>query len=544
MTVPPALDAPPVAASTTVRTLTRSRWEPDDAVPLVEATVGGLLADRAERHPDACALVGSRHGEGSERRLTYGELCDEARRVAAGLLRVVEPGEAVALWAPNVVEWPIIEYGAALAGVVLVALNPVLPDDELRYALRHSGATALLHADTSRDRDLADVARRVAPDVPTLRATISLADADRWHAEPTGPLDRATPDAPAMMQFTSGTTGRPKGVLLAHRSLVNNARLTMITAEIAPGAVAVAPLPMFHTAACVISTLGPAWVGGTQVLIERFEPGAVLRATSAEGARVLFSVPTVLGALIEAARRSPGTAPSLDTVLVGASTLAPTTLEAAESTFGATVHNLFGQTELSPVLSLTRRDDTRDDLVRTVGRPLPHTEACIVDPVSGEIVPVGVPGEICARGYLQMLRYHDDPDATAATVDAAGRVHTGDLGTMDVRGLITVTGRLKEIIIRGGENIAPAAVEIALAAHPQVLASAVVGLPDEHWGEIVAAAVVLRDGEITDDELAAHCRDRLARHQVPERWFVVDELPMTPSGKVQKFALREQLLAR
>lgn len=544
MTVSPsrALDVPPVPASTTTRTLTRSQWVADDAVPLVEATIGGLLADQAERHPDTCALVGARHGDLVERRWTYGELFAEARRVAAALARIAQPGEHVALWAPNVVEWPIIEYGAALAGVVLVALNPVLPDDELRYALGLSGASVLLHADVSRDRDLAAAVARVRGDLPGLRETISLGDADRWHAEPAGPIDRADPRSPAMMQFTSGTTGRPKGVVLADRSLVNNARLTMITAQVAAGAVAIAPLPMFHTAACVISTLGPAWIGGTQVIIERFEPDAVLRTAADERAEVLFAVPTILGALLEAARHTP--APPLDTVLVGASTLAPSTLEAAERIFGATVHNLFGQTELSPVLSLTRRDDTRDDLVGTVGRPLPHTEACIVDPATGDIVPTGTQGEICARGYLQMLNYHDDPEATGATVDADGRLHTGDLGTMDERGLITITGRLKEIIIRGGENIAPAEIENVLAAHPRVLQSAVVGLPDDHWGEIVVAAVVVRNPADGDPDLDGHCRDRLPRFKIPERWFVMDELPMTPSGKIQKFALRDRLLAR
>lgn len=541
MSVP--LDQPPVAPSTTERTLETSLWAPDDAVPLVDATVGALLADRAERHPDVPALVGTRHGDGAAVRWSYGELFDEARAVAAGLLRVADPGDHVALWAPNVAEWPVIEYGAALAGVVLVALNPVLRPDELAYSLRLSGASVLVHADSSREYDLADVVDRVRPDVPTLHETISLAEHDRWHGTPTGATDRAQPGVPAMMQFTSGTTGRPKGVLLAHRALVNNARLTVITAEVPAGAAAIAPLPMFHTAACVISTLGPAWLGGTQVLIERFDPPEVLARAAAERASVLFSVPTILGAVLEAARRGPGPAPPLETVLVGAATVPGRMIEAVERTFGAAVHNLFGQTELSPVLSLTRRTDTRADLVTTVGRPLPQTGAAIVDPATGDVVPVGTQGEICARGYSQMIRYHDDPDATVAAVDPGGWLHTGDLGTMDERGLIAVTGRLKEIIIRGGENIAPAEIEILLAAHPQVLQSAVVGLPDDHWGEVVAAAVVIRGGASDElaDELTAFCRERLAPHKVPAHFTVVDELPLTPSGKVQKFVLRDAL---
>lgn len=537
-----AVDVPPVALPPTTRRLERAEWEPDESIPLVEATVGGLLRDRARRSPDFCALVGTRH-DGSAARLSYAELLAEARRVAAGLLALAEPGEHIALWAPNVAEWPVIEYGAALAGLVLVALNPVLTDDELGYALRLSGAVVLVHAETSRDRDLAAAVGRVRGGVPTLRETVGLAHRDRLHAQP-GPEPVVDPGTPAMIQFTSGTTGRPKAVVLAHRSLVNNARLTMITAEVAPGAVCLAPLPMFHTAACVVSTLGPAWVGGTQVLIERFEPGPVLASAVREDARVLFSVPTVLSALLEAARQG-WEEPRLDTVLVGASVCAPVTIAAAQQTFGATVHNLFGQTELSPVLSLTRRGDSPDDLATTVGRPLPRTAARVVDTATGDVVGPGVQGEICARGYLQLLRYHEDPAATAATVDPEGWVHTGDLGTMDERGLITVTGRLKELVIRGGENIAPAEVEIALAEHPDVLAAAVVGLPDDHWGEIVAAAVVLRgDASGAEESLRAHCRERLSAFKVPERWFVVDEFPMTASGKVQKFVLREELAAR
>jgi fatty-acyl-CoA synthase/long-chain acyl-CoA synthetase len=346
-----------------------------------------------------------------------------------------------------------------------------------------------------------------------------------------------------MMQFTSGTTGNPKGVLLAHRSLVNNARLTMLVAEVEPGAVAVAPLPTFHTAGCVISTLGPAFLGGTMVLIEKFDPVAVLGAMTTEHASVLMSVPTVLDAVLHAALDSGAAAPALTTVLVGASTVSRTMIEQVRETFGAAVHNLYGQTELSPVLSLTRRSDPAEDLVTSVGRPLPHTGARIVDPETGEVAPLGVSGEICARGYNQMIEYVDDAEATAATVDPGGWLHTGDLGSMDERGMITLSGRLKELIIRGGENISPAEVEVALAAHPDVAESAVIGLPDERWGEIVAAVLTTRRPPTEDLEqrLTEHCLDRLAPFKTPVRWFFVDELPHTPSGKVQKFVLRDQL---
>ncbi|GAA2862538.1 AMP-binding protein [Pseudonocardia halophobica] len=517
----------------------------DTSVPLVDLTVGSLLGLRAEAHPDRIALIGTRHGSGEPRRLTYAELHAEACRVATALSRLAAPGDFVAMWAPNVVEWPLVQYGAALAGVTLVALNPVLRGAELEYCLRHSGATVLLHADLSRDYDMASVAKQMGATVPGL-TVVSLGETPRWRADDADPAVLAAaptdPDRPVMLQYTSGTTGRPKGVLLRHRSLVNVARLTLENVGVEPGAVCVNPLPMFHTAACVIGTLGPLWVGGTEILIEQFAPGPVLEAMRRESATVLFYVPAVLGALLEVQRTSGVPAPRLTTVLGGASNVPPSMIEAAEQVFGASVINLFGQTELAPVLTATRPGDSRADQLQTVGHPLPQVAVKITDPTTGEIVPLGVSGEICARGYQQMIEYLHDPAATAATVDAQGFVHTGDLGAMDERGYIRLTGRLKELIIRKGENIAPAEIESCLVEHEAVLEAAVFGIPDERSGEIVGAAVRVR-GERPGDlraALVAHCRERLSPFKVPERWFVTEEFPLTPTQKVQKFRIVEQ----
>ncbi len=513
----------------------------DTSVDLVDLTVPALLAQRAGDHPDRLALVGTRHGDGAAVRLTYAELHDEAARVATALRRLAQPGEYVALWAPNVVEWVVIQHGAAMAGVVLVALNPVLRGPELEYAVDHSRCTVLLHANRSRDYDMAAVARDVAADRPHLRL-VSLADRSAWQASEADPevvADApADPELPAMLQYTSGTTGNPKGVLLRHRSLVNVARLTMEYVDMPAGAVTINPLPMFHTAACVIGTLGPLWLGGTEVLVEHFVPGPVLETMRREQVDVLFFVPAVLGALLEVQRQSDQPAPQLKVALGGASNVPAVMIEAAEQVFGAAVTNVFGQTELSPVLTATRPGDTREDKLGTVGHPLPQVDVKVVDPATGEVVALGTPGEICARGYQQMVEYLHDPAATAATVDADGFVHTGDLGAMDGRGYLTLTGRLKEIIIRGGENIAPAGVESCLAEHPAVIAATVFGLPDERLGEVVAAAVQLRE-EVTVAELAAHCRERLSPYKVPTRWFAAGELPVTPTGKVQKYRLTE-----
>jgi acyl-CoA synthetase (AMP-forming)/AMP-acid ligase II len=523
--------------------LNESYYPADRSVELTDLTVGELLADRAARLPDVAALVATGH-DGSAVRYTYRELRESALQVAGALLGIAEPGEFVAIWAPNIAEWPLVEYGAALAGVVLVALNPVLRPDELRFALDHSGAVALLHADSSRGYNLAEVVAEVAPRCPALRTVISLSERDRWTAAPPSELPPVDQRRPVMLQYTSGTTGTPKGVLLHHRALVNVAKLTMEATRIAEGAVCLNPLPMFHTASCVVGTLGPLWVGGRAVLLERFEPAAALAAIRSEEVRVLMSVPTVLGAIVEATRADTEEPPALDTVLVGASNVPGSMIETVETLFGASVHNLFGQTELGPVLSLTRRGDSRADVVGTVGRAIAHTECRIVDPETGKTAPLGVPGEICARGFGQLIEYYRNPDATATAVDSDGWLHLGDLGSMDDRGMITLTGRLKDLIIRGGENIAPAEIENCLVTHPCVLEASVVGLPDERWGEVVVAAVRLRE-ELADAEaeLIEHARSRLAKFKVPSRVEVVSEFPMTPSGKVQKFRLREQLLA-
>jgi len=519
----------------------------DTSTKLEDYTVGALLAERARTHGDVTALVGTAHDDGAEVRLTYRELFDEARRIATALAHCTTPGDYVALWAPNVLEWPMIQYGAALAGVVLVALNPALRPAEVAYALRHSRANVLIHADRSRNYDTAAAVGEIDTHSLGVR-TISLSSRAEWRSESIDAdvIARATvdPEQPVMLQYTSGTTGTPKGVLLRHRSLVNVAKLTLETAGIPAGAVTVNPLPMFHTAACVVGTLGPLWIGGTEVLLTRFEPTAVFDAIRREHASVLFFVPTMLTALVAAQRDCAEHAPRLATCLGGASTVSAGLIEATERTFGATVVNVSGQTELSPVLTATRPDDDRDDQLGTVGRPLPQVDCKIVDPETGAVVPVGHPGEICARGCQQMIGYLHDPAATAAAVDADGFVHTGDLGVMDERGYLTHTGRLKELIIRGGENIAPAEVEACLAEHELVAEACVIGLPDERLGEIVAAVVATRGDLPADaaDQLHVHARKHLTPHKVPQRWFVAGDLPKTPTGKVRKFALPDLIV--
>ena len=536
------------AGPATGSVLKRAHWPADESAELVDLTVGGLLALRARHHADREAIVGVRHDDGVEVRLSYADLYNEAGRVATALCALAERGSYIAIWAPNVLEWPIIQYGAALAGMVLVALNPALRQEELEYALTHSGATVLVYANAGRDYDMAAVVGAVRTMLPHLRC-ISLSDRTQWQACEASPtvLNKAPtdPDEAVMLQYTSGTTGKPKGVLLKHRSLVNDAKLTLEAAGVAAGAVCLNPLPMFHTAGCVIATLGPLWIGGTVVLVERFRPAPVLEALRSENVSVLFYVPAILAALLECQGKASTPATRLQVVMGGAANVPATMIESAERVFGASVINLFGQTELAPVLSATRPSDSRADQLATVGRPLPWVECKIVDPMTNETLAVGEPGEICARGYQQFLGYLNDDDATARTVDEDGYVHTGDLGTLDERGYLSVAGRLKELIIRGGENISPAEVEAVLVGHEAVLEAAVVGMPDDRWGEIVVAAIrtVRGANDLRKSDIVDYVGKRLAPFKVPARWFVIDALPVTPTGKVRKFALRESIVS-
>lgn len=524
----------------------RAQWSADRSVDLVEMTIGRLLIERAREYPHRTAVVGMRHGTAGQERLSYAALLEEATKYAEALLTLTPRGSRVALWAPNVIEWPVIQYAAALAGLVLVALNPALRDDELHYVLEHSESTVVLHADADRHYDMTAVIGRVSRRLPRLRC-VSLSAAARWRSSAcvdVAALEVAEdPDEVAMLQYTSGTTGRPKGVLLRHRSLVNVARLTLQAVAVPVGAVCLNPLPMFHTAGCVIATLGPLWVAGTVVLVERFSPGPVLTSLRAQNVSVLFYVPAMLSALLDTQRASAELAPRLDIVMGGASNVSSALIEAAEDVFGATVINLFGQTELSPVLTATRPEDSREDQLTTIGRPLPQVDCRIIDPGTGQVVEFGQVGEICARGYQTFVGYLHDPEATENTIDADGFVHTGDLGSMDDRGYLTITGRLKELIIRGGENIAPAEIEGHLAGHVDVADCVVIGLPDARLGEIVAAVVRPATGEAPNKEaFIRHLRERLAAFKVPTRWFIASGFPVTPTGKVRKFALRDAVI--
>jgi fatty-acyl-CoA synthase len=525
--------------------LTESYWPRDERRPIVDETVGGLLRAAAAEAPEQPALLAGVPDPADRRRWTYAELLDDAERAARALLARFEPGERVAIWAPNLPEWVIFELAAGLAGVVMVTVNPAYRPSELAYVLEQSKAAGLFHVPEFRGNPMAASVAEVRPGLEHLREVVSF---DDWEAfVGSGTDDVALPDVaagdPAQIQYTSGTTGFPKGAHLHHRGIVNNARFTAELFEVPEGATWLNPMPLFHTGGCVLAALGSLWARALHIPVLAFDPGLVLELVETERVDVMGGVPTMLIAMMEHPDFATRDLSSLRAVLSGGSTVPADLVRRIESTLGVRFGIVFGQTEASPVITQTRLDDSPDDKAETIGQPQAQQEVKVIDPETGTIVPPGTIGEICSRGYNTMLGYFEMPEATAEAVDDDGWLHTGDLGTMDERGYLRIEGRLKDMVIRGGENLYPREIEELLFTHPAVAEVAVLGIPDERWGEELAAVVRRSPGaEVTEQELRTFVRERLAPQKAPKVWAFVDELPLTPSGKIQKFVLRDRLV--
>ena len=514
----------------------------DDPV-VRDLTIGDALREAAAAAPQRPALVAGSADPAARRQWSYSELLAQSEEVAHALLARFRPGERVAVWAPNIPEWVLLEYGAALAGVVLVTVNPSYQAEELAYVLNQSRAAGIFLLREFRGNPMGEHLQAARDRCPHLREVLYI---EAWEAFPqdataASALPAVAPGDACMIQYTSGTTGFPKGALLHHRGLVNNGAHTMATNGARDGCVYVGIMPLFHTAGCVLAVLGALACRGTLVLVEMFEPGLVLELMEAYRANAMLGVPTMLVALLEHPDFSRRDLSSVEVICSGGSTVPAALVQRLEQVLDAPFTIVFGQTECSPVACMTRPDDSIEDKAHTLGRPMPNVEVKIVDPQSGATLPVGQLGEFLTRGYHVMLEYFDNPEATAKTIDAQGWLHTGDLCSMDERGYCRIEGRLKDMIIRGGENIYPREIEELLFKHPQVGEVAVVGLPDERMGEEVGAFLRPAPGQSLErDELFAYLREHLSPQKTPRLWFEVDAFPLTGSGKIQKFALREQ----
>ncbi|WIX76216.1 AMP-binding protein [Amycolatopsis carbonis] len=528
--------------------MTKAAFTPATELHAVrELTVGDLLREAAHQAPDAPALVEGLPDPAARRRWTYGELLGEAEDAARALLGRFEPGERVAAWANNIPEWVLLEMATALAGLTLVTVNPALREAELRHVLGQSGASGVFLVGEYRGTPMAAILDHVRPDLPHLRETIRFEDWRAFRASglPTQALPTVEPGDPAQIQYTSGTTGTPKGAVLHHRGITNNARLSYArTLEMRPGENFVNPMPLFHTAGCVLATLAPIATLGTQVLMPWFDPALQLALLEQERGVVFGGVPTMLLALLGHPDFPKTDLSSVRYALSGGATVPPALVRRIETTLGVPMSIIYAQTEASPGITMTTPADSADDRAETLGRALPACAVKIVDPLTGETAATGETGELCTRGYHVMTGYHAMPEETAAAIDPEGWLHTGDLARMDDRGYLTIEGRVKEMIIRGGENIYPREIEHVLLDHPAVADVAVVGIPDPEWGEQVGAFVLLRPGaDAGEEELFAHVRKHLAPHKTPKVWQFVTEFPLTGSGKIRKHVLREQYMA-
>jgi fatty-acyl-CoA synthase len=512
---------------------------------VLETTVGGVLRARAAATPEAEALVEADIEGQLRRRWTWAELLADAERLAGALASRYRPRERVCVWAPNIPEWVMLEFACGLAGLTLVTANPAYRPRELKYVVEQSRAVGLFYVREYRGNPMAQIAAEVAAEVPALREVVDLEDAAALFAVAGNGAGVALPDVQpgdaAQIQYTSGTTGFPKGAVLTHRGLTNNSRLGALRYGAREGETTLNFMPLFHTAGCSMAVLGSTQLGMRIILAKLFDPGRMLDIVEAERVNFLLGVPTMLVGLLEAQGARPRDVSSLHLAASGGSMVPPELIRQIVEVFGVNFQIVYGQTETCPLLTQTQNDDAWEEVTTTVGQPMPQTEISIRHPQTGDVVPCGEVGEICARGYCVMIGYNDNPEATAKTIDADGWLHTGDLGTMDARGYVRVTGRVKEMIIRGGENLFPAEIENVLLEHASVLEVAVVGAPDPKWGEIVVCFVRLAPGHALDrPALVAHCRERISPQKTPAHWIEVTEWPLTGSGKIQKFVLRER----
>lgn len=524
--------------------------------PALDITHAELLARLARDSAGREALVHPRRGV----RWTFSDLDRRSGDLARGLVALgVEPGERVAVWAENLPDWVALQFAAARAGAVLVTANTALARPEVAYLLRQSRTAVVLVAPGDRGERRLDVLTELRSELPDLREVVALdgpapagvrsmedlvaagrsvAIAEvRSRAEATGPDDAAN------IQYTSGTTGFPKGVVLSHRNVIWNGWAQSEVIGVGREDAVLVQVPLFHCFGCVIAVLGAFTHDARIVMLDRFDPLHALEAIDAEGCTVIHGVPTMFRALLDHPDGPRFRTRSLRTGLMAGAPCPVPLMERVVADLGARgVVAAYGLTEAAPAVASSRPDDPVEQRCSTIGRPMPEVDVRIVDPSTLEDVEPGAPGELWCRSPGVMLGYFADPEASATAVTPDGWLRTGDQATRDALGLLRITGRIKELIIRGGENIAPAEVDDALRAHPAVRDAAAFGIPSERLGEKVAAAVVLREGHrITLEEITAFLEGRLARFKHPVRIGFLETLPLTGSGKVQRFKLAEAL---
>jgi fatty-acyl-CoA synthase len=522
-------------------------------LPLLGQTIGQNLRQVASAVPQREALVDVPSG----RRWTYEEFDADVGALARGLLAAgIDKGDRVGIWSPNVPEWVLLQYATAEIGAILVNVNPAYRTHELSYALRHSGVKLLISAVAYKTSDYRGMVEEVRGDLPALERVIYLGT-DEWAAlSATGAtldpshlaarMAELSPDDPINIQYTSGTTGFPKGATLSHHNILNNGFFIGELCRYSDADRVCVPVPFYHCFGMVLGNLAITTHGACIVIpAPVFDPRATLEAVQAERCTSLYGVPTMFIAELGLPEFSSFDLTSLRTGIMAGSPCPVEVMKRVVSEMHMDeVTICYGMTETSPVSAQTRYDEELDRRVSTVGRVHPHIEVKIVDPATGLTVPHGTAGELCTRGYSVMLGYWEEPDRTAEVIDAARWMHTGDLATMDEAGYVNIVGRIKDMVIRGGENLYPREIEEFLYGHPDIEDVQVIGVPDLKYGEELCAWVKPRSGStLTEEGVRDFCRGRLAHHKIPRYVRFTDAFPMTVTGKIQKFKMRETSIA-
>jgi fatty-acyl-CoA synthase len=516
--------------------------------PLLGETIGRNLERTIARVPGAEALVSCRQGA----RYTYAEFGAAVDRLAGGLLaHGLRRGDRVGVWSPNRAEWALVQYATARVGVILVNINPAYRTSELQYALGQSGCRWIFAAQQLKNADFVEMVAHVRPELPSLERAIFF-DTPDWEelasgAGFTGDLDALADeldfDDPINIQYTSGTTGFPKGATLTHHNILNNGYFVGMLLGYTERDRVCIPVPLYHCFGMVLGNLAATSHGACMVYpAETFDPEATLEACARERCTSVYGVPTMFIAELAHERFSEFDLGPLRTGIMAGSPCPIEVMKRVSAEMGIDEMSIaFGMTETSPVTTQVPRDDTLENRCGTVGQVMPHVEIKIVEPETGRTVRRGEPGEFCARGYVVMQGYWNDPERTAESIDAQRWMHTGDLATMDEEGYVRIVGRIKDMVIRGGENVYPREIEEFLYTHPAVADVQVIGVPDERYGEELMAWVIPRPGEtVSEEAIREFCKGQIAHYKIPRYVKLVDSFPMTVTGKVQKFKMREQ----
>ena len=520
-------------------------------VPLLGDTIGANFDRTVAAHGERDALIEFSTG----RTWTYRELAVDVAAVALGLLRRgIGKGDRVGIWAPNCAEWTLIQYATAKIGAILVNINPAYRAHELEFVLNQAGIRMLIAVSAHKTSDYAGMIAQVRPRCTALSDVI-MTDGPEWTdlvalgreqdaAELAGIEQTLSADDPINIQYTSGTTGFPKGATLSHHNILNNGYFVGELCHYTERDKICIPVPFYHCFGLVMGNLAATSHGAAMVIpAPAFEPKTTLRAVAQTRCTSLYGVPTMFIAELNEPEFATYDLSSLRTGIMAGSPCPVEVMKQVIEKMGMTeVSICYGMTETSPVSTQTRSDDSLERRVGTVGRVGPHLDVKIVDPESGLTVPHGEPGELCTRGYSVMLGYWEQPDKTAEAIDAARWMHTGDLAVMDADGYVSITGRIKDMVIRGGENIYPREIEEFLYTHPDIVDAQVIGVPDQRYGEELMAWIRLRPGaaEITAESLREFCLNKLAHYKIPRYVHIVEEFPMTVTGKIRKVEMRER----